>query len=77
MKVESLNRPRTEAELSGLTLDEVNGQLRSYRPDLRCHPEDARTFATLWNRVKLSTRAMVTRDDDGPIVVVVDLPTTE
>ena len=67
-------RTFTDAQLARMTLNDINGALRCYRPDLRATREDARAFADAWNRVKVSTLASVINDDGTPYVIAVDRP---
>lgn len=67
-------RRLSDAELSRLTLAELNSGLSCYREDLRYTRADALRAAELWNMGKASTCATVATVDGLPVVVVADAP---
>ena len=67
-------RTFTDAQLARMTLNDINGALRSYRPDLRASRADAVAFADAWNRVKVSTLASVIDVEGTPCVIAVERP---
>ena len=67
-------RTLSDAELRKLTVDQLNGGARCYRPDLRYSRADAVRFAQLWNETRSSTVASVVSDGATPVVVIADCP---
>jgi hypothetical protein len=63
------DRTLTDARLKRMTLNDINGGLRSYRPDLRYTRADAQRFAELWNAVKVDTEATLIDVEGTPVVI--------
>lgn len=63
-------RRLSDAAISGMTVEQLNAGLRSYREDLRYTRADAVRAVETWNRAKMSTVATVIDSDGLPFIVI-------